>query len=62
MLLWANKVYEAPRDLIAKLDVELVEMKRSKANGLCCGAGGAQCLKMQNLETRKSILKELKRH
>lgn len=41
----ANKIYEAPRDLIEKLDVELVEMKRSKANGLCCGAGGAQMFK-----------------
>jgi Fe-S oxidoreductase len=41
----ANNVYEAPRDLIEKLDVELVEMKRSKANGLCCGAGGAQMFK-----------------
>ena len=41
----ANNVYEAPRDLIAKLDAELVEMKRSKANGLCCGAGGAQMFK-----------------
>ncbi|AXB58476.1 (Fe-S)-binding protein [Flavobacterium fluviale] len=41
----ANKVYEAPRDLIQKLDVELVEMKRSKSNGLCCGAGGAQMFK-----------------
>ena len=41
----ANKIYEAPRDLIQKLDVELVEMKRSKANGLCCGAGGAQMFK-----------------
>jgi Fe-S oxidoreductase len=41
----ANKVYEAPRDLILKLDAELVEMKRSKANGLCCGAGGAQMFK-----------------
>jgi Fe-S oxidoreductase len=38
-------VYEAPRDLIQKLDAELVEMKRSKANGLCCGAGGAQMFK-----------------
>lgn len=41
----ANKVYEAPRELISKLEVELVEMKRSKANGLCCGAGGAQMFK-----------------
>src|SRR6478609_1789555 len=41
----ANNVYEAPRDLISKLDVELVEMKRSRANGLCCGAGGAQMFK-----------------
>lgn len=41
----ANNIYEAPRDLINKLDAELVEMKRSKANGLCCGAGGAQMFK-----------------
>ena len=41
----ANQIYEAPRDLIQKLDAELVEMKRSKANGLCCGAGGAQMFK-----------------
>jgi heterodisulfide reductase subunit D len=41
----ANNVYEAPRDVIVKLDSVLVEMKRSKANGLCCGAGGAQMFK-----------------
>ena len=41
----ANKVYEVPRQLIEKLDVELVEMKRCKTNGLCCGAGGAQMFK-----------------
>lgn len=41
----ANTIYEAPRDLIQKLDAELVEMKRSRANGLCCGAGGAQMFK-----------------
>ena len=41
----ANNVYEAPRELILKLDAELVEMKRSKSNGLCCGAGGAQMFK-----------------
>jgi heterodisulfide reductase subunit D len=41
----ANGVYEAPRELIEKLEVELVEMKRCKSNGLCCGAGGAQMFK-----------------
>lgn len=41
----ANGVYEAPRDLIRKLDVELVEMRKCKKAGLCCGAGGAQMFK-----------------
>jgi Fe-S oxidoreductase len=41
----ANDIYEAPRDLIEKLDAELVEMKRCKSKGLCCGAGGAQMFK-----------------
>jgi len=41
----ANDVYEAPRDLIQKIDAELVEMKRCRSNGLCCGAGGAQMFK-----------------
>ncbi len=41
----ANDVYEAPREVIKKLDVELHEMKRSRAKGLCCGAGGAQLFK-----------------
>jgi Fe-S oxidoreductase len=41
----ANNVYEAPREVIQKLDSELAEMKRSRANGLCCGAGGAQMFK-----------------
>ncbi|MBC8756441.1 (Fe-S)-binding protein [Kordia sp. YSTF-M3] len=41
----ANDVYEAPRELIRKLDVELVEMKNCRKKGLCCGAGGAQMFK-----------------
>jgi len=41
----ANDVYDAPRELIEKLDAELIEMKRCKTNGLCCGAGGAQMFK-----------------
>ena len=41
----ANDVYKAPRNLIQKLDAELVEMKRCKTRGFCCGAGGAQMFK-----------------
>lgn len=40
-----NNIYEAPRSVLEALDVELVEMKRCKSNGLCCGAGGAQMFK-----------------
>ena len=41
----ANGVYEAPREVISALDAELVEMKRCRTKGLCCGAGGAQMFK-----------------
>lgn len=40
-----NGEYEAPRDLLRKLEVELVEMRKCKQNGLCCGAGGGQMFK-----------------
>src|ERR1700754_1119555 len=41
----ANDIYEAPRKVLEALEAELVEMKRCKSNGLCCGAGGAQMFK-----------------
>lgn len=41
----ANDVYEAPRQMLQKLDAELAEMKRCRTKGLCCGAGGAQMFK-----------------
>ncbi|RYF79375.1 MAG: (Fe-S)-binding protein, partial [Chitinophagaceae bacterium] len=40
-----NGIYEAPRKVLEALDAELVEMKRCRKNGLCCGAGGAQMFK-----------------
>lgn len=41
----ANQIYEAPRVVLENLDADLVEMKRSRTKGLCCGAGGAQMFK-----------------
>ncbi len=41
----ANEVFEAPRELLKELGVNLVEMRRSKRTALCCGAGGAQMFK-----------------
>jgi len=41
----ANGVYEAPRAVLESLDADLVEMKRCRSTGLCCGAGGGQMFK-----------------
>ena len=41
----ANNIYEAPRKVLEAMDAQLVEMKRCRTNGLCCGAGGAQMFK-----------------
>jgi heterodisulfide reductase subunit D len=59
----ANNIYEAPREVLQTLDAELVELKRCKTNGLCCGAGGAQMFKEDepgsiriNMERAKDVL------
>ncbi len=59
-----NGVYEAPRAVLESLDSQLVEMKRCRSNGLCCGAGGAQMFKEDepgdkriNLERAEEALK-----
>ena len=49
----ANNIYEAPRKILEALDAELVEMKRCKANGFCCGAGGSQMFKEEEKGTTR---------
>ncbi len=49
----ANNIYEAPRKVLEILDAELVEMKRCRSNGLCCGAGGAQMFKEDEPGTKR---------
>jgi Fe-S oxidoreductase len=59
----ANGIYEAPREVLQSLDADLVELKRCRTNGLCCGAGGAQMFKEDepgesriNIERTKDVL------
>ena len=59
----ANDIYEAPRKVLEALDTALVEMKRCRSKGLCCGAGGAQMFKEEekgqttvNMERMKDVL------
>ena len=56
----ANNIYEAPRKVLEALDAELVEMKRCKSNGLCCGAGGAQMWKEEEKGTTRINLERTK--
>ena len=49
----SNNIYEAPRKVLEALDTELVEMKRCKSKGLCCGAGGAQMFKEEEKGTSR---------
>ncbi len=49
----ANHIYEAPRKVLEALDAELIEMKRCRSNGLCCGAGGAQMFKEDEPGTKR---------
>ncbi|MBK7343239.1 MAG: (Fe-S)-binding protein [Saprospiraceae bacterium] len=40
-----NNEFDAPRQILEHLQANIVDMKRTRANGLCCGAGGGQMWK-----------------
>jgi heterodisulfide reductase subunit D len=48
-----NGIYEAPREVLQKLNAEIKEMGRCKSNAMCCGAGGAQMFKEEEKGTTR---------
>lgn len=51
-----NNIYDAPRDILASIKgVKLVEMKRSRDRGLCCGAGGARMFMEEKVGKRINV-------
>lgn len=50
-----NKIYDAPRELVELTGSELVEMDQSRQRSFCCGAGGGQMWKEENVGTRVNV-------
>jgi len=48
-----NNIYEAPRTVLEAMDLELIEMERSRSRGFCCGAGGSQVFKEEEKGTER---------
>lgn len=48
-----NLVVQPPRRLLERLGVELVEMPRNSLTSYCCGAGGGQIWKGENIQTER---------
>ena len=53
-----NNIYESPRDVLNSIpDVKMVEMKKSKENSMCCGAGGGRMFLEETEGKRINILR-----
>lgn len=50
-----NAIYDIPRHLISGSGADLLEMKRSRSRGLCCGAGGARMFMEEKIGKRINL-------
>ncbi len=48
-----NGIYDAPREVIASMGLELLELERHHEKSFCCGAGGAQFWKEEEHGTER---------
>jgi Fe-S oxidoreductase len=49
-----NDVYEAPREVISGLGVEVTEMRRARNKSLCCGGGGGRTFMEERIGKKMS--------
>jgi Fe-S oxidoreductase len=50
-----NGMYREPRELVALSGANLIEMKRARSRGLCCGAGGARMFMEEKIGKRINV-------
>jgi Fe-S oxidoreductase len=50
-----NKIYEAPRELLAATGVEITEMPRNQERSFCCGAGGGRMWMEEKIGTNINL-------
>jgi Fe-S oxidoreductase len=52
-----NEVYDEPREVLARTGAEVLEMRRHKQFGMCCGAGGGRMWMEEDPDKRVNLLR-----